>query len=262
MLHLRFGSAEEARKLAADAVSAAEKRVVPLAVQAHVLESTGDTDGAKSAFEKLREISGHLELESAPIARLAPLAARLGHEGDWRVKAPWRGEDFGAGKPETLDHLGPLVYEAPDAPSFELLAEDGSTVTQEYYTGRPVILLFYLGHNCAHCVEQLNAFAPLTDDFEAAGIELAAISSEPLLELAKAHDLCAGEEKQFPFPLLADPTGAAFHAYRAHDDFEGIDMHGTFLIDGEGKLRWMDVGPEPFQDPEFLLEEAGRLLGM
>ena len=41
-----------------------------------------------------------------------------------------------------------------------------------------------------------------------------------------------------------------------------MTLHGTFLIDPSGKLRWMDVGPEPFQDPKFLLEEAKRLLEM
>jgi len=262
MLQLRYGGADEAKKLAEEAVSGGEKRVVPLAVQAHVLESTGDTEGAKAAFEKLRELSGVLELDAAPFARLAPLAARLGHGADWRVQKPWRGDDFGKDKPETLNHLGPLVYQAPDAPSFDLVSEDGQAVTLADYAGRPVVMLFYLGHSCEHCVEQLNAFAPLKEKFAKAGVELAAISSEPVVELAKAHDLCAGEEKHFPFPLFSDPTGKAFHDYRAFDDFEDMALHGTFLIDPTGKLRWMDVGPEPYMDAEFLLEEVERLLAM
>ena len=44
------------------------------------------------------------------------------------------------------------------------------------------------------------------------------------------------------------------------DDFEEDELHGTFLIDESGKLRWQDISYEPFMEPEFLLKEAQRLL--
>src|SRR5439155_25394332 len=46
----------------------------------------------------------------------------------------------------------------------------------------------------------------------------------------------------------------------AFDDFDGKPLHGTFLIDGGGRVRWQDVGMDPFMDGEFLLKEARRLL--
>ena len=51
-----------------------------------------------------------------------------------------------------------------------------------------------------------------------------------------------------------------FHKYKVFDDFENIPLHGTFLIDGAGKIRWQDISYEPFMDPDFMLEEAQRLL--
>jgi len=51
-----------------------------------------------------------------------------------------------------------------------------------------------------------------------------------------------------------------FKAFRAHDDFESQPLHGTFLIDAKGKIRWQDVSYEPFMDVEFLLKESKRLL--
>jgi hypothetical protein len=39
-------------------------------------------------------------------------------------------------------------------------------------------------------------------------------------------------------------------------------LHGTYLIDGEGRIRWHDISYEPFMDTAFLLEEARRLLGL
>ena len=67
---------------------------------------------------------------------------------------------------------------------------------------------------------------------------------------------------KLPFPILADPRLEVFKAFRAYDDFERAPMHGTFLIDGSGRLRWQDIRFEPFRDPAFLLAEAQRLLAM
>ena len=123
------------------------------------------------------------------------------------------------------------------------------------------MLIFYLGHGCKHCVEQLNAFAPMASSFEEAGIPILAIAPEQGLELAKAHSLCDGDEHRFPFPLLADPGMEIFRRYGAYDDFELMPLHGTFLISPDGKVIWQDIGADPFMEAEFLLEEAKRQLG-
>jgi alkyl hydroperoxide reductase subunit AhpC len=61
---------------------------------------------------------------------------------------------------------------------------------------------------------------------------------------------------------LGDPGLDVFKDYLAQDDFERMPLHGTFLIDGEGKIRWQDIGPEPFMETKFLLKEALRLLNL
>ena len=109
-------------------------------------------------------------------------------------------------------------------------------MTLESFRGRPVLLIFYLGHSCKHCVEQLNAFAPEVKRFEEVGISMVAIAPEEGLELAKAHSLCESEPAHFPFPLLADPEMEVFRRYGAYDDFEGMGLHGTFLISPGGKV--------------------------
>ncbi len=262
ILHLKYGDPNKAKELSEQAVNENQNRTVPLAVRINVLEETGDQASATAEFSKLEKISSHVQLDAEPFARLMPVAKRLGKPEDWRTKAAWRGQDFGSEKPQDLNHLGPLVYEPPRAPDFDLLGEDGSRISLESFSGKPVILIFYLGHNCEHCVEQLNNFAPLASGFKEAGIELVAIGPEPLAELAKAHDLCASDEKRFPFPLFSDLESGSFKDYRAYDDFEDMPLHGVFLIDQKGLLRWMDVGAEPFQDISFLLRESKRLLSM
>jgi hypothetical protein len=39
-----------------------------------------------------------------------------------------------------------------------------------------------------------------------------------------------------------------------------MPLHGTFLIDGKGRVRWQEISYEPFMDAKFLLEESKRLL--
>ena len=84
---------------------------------------------------------------------------------------------------------------------------------------------------------------------------------DPLQRMFRAWD-----RRQAPragaFPLVADPTQSIFKLYRAFDDFEQKPLHGTFLIDAEGKVRWQDISFEPFMDAAFLLEETKRLLAL
>jgi alkyl hydroperoxide reductase subunit AhpC len=124
-----------------------------------------------------------------------------------------------------------------------------------------VLVVFYLGHRCVHCMEQLQALAPRAGDFRSAGIEILAVSTDSVEGLGKALQ-SAGPSGQFPFPLVADPDRSAFKAWHAHDDFEGTALHGLFLVDGDGLVRWQDIGYEPFTDFHFLLPESKRLLGI
>ena len=99
----------------------------------------------------------------------------------------------------------------------------------------------------------------MTKDFADAGISLVAVSTDDVPTLEKSLTR-AGSDGTFPFPLVSDSSLQAFKAYRAHDDFENSPLHATFLIDGEGLVRWQDISFEPFADAKFLLGEAKRLL--
>ena len=158
-----------------------------------------------------------------------------------------------------LDSLGPHDWTPPAAPDFSLPDADGKALALSGFKGKPVVVLFYLGHGCLHCIEQLNAFAPKRSEFIEAGIEIIAISSDPVAEL-KQSQLAYSEDGVFPFPIIADPALQAFREYRAYDDFENKPLHGTFLIDGSGRILWQDIAAEPFSNPGFLLDEAKRLL--
>ena len=262
MLHLKYGEKSKAKEIALQAVNDGKNQVLPLATYIHVLESMGDQSESEKQFRILQNQSSLIDIEFPPFTRVLPIAKRLGETENWKTDKSWRGEDFGDNKPEKLNHLGPLVYQSPSAPNFDLLCEDGTRVSLESFSGKPLLLIFYLGHNCEHCVEQLNNISPFAKEFENSGIEIVAVGPEKLSELAKAHNLCSSGEEGFPFKLYSDLESGSFKDYRSYDDFEGMPLHGVFLIDRSSKLRWMDVGPEPFQDIKFLLRESKRLLSM
>jgi alkyl hydroperoxide reductase subunit AhpC len=60
-------------------------------------------------------------------------------------------------------------------------------------------------------------------------------------------------------PLLSDPKLDLFRLYRSYDDFENVPLHGTFLIDAKGGVRFQRIGPEPFLEVDFLKTEASRI---
>lgn len=255
-LRLRCGQKDEALRLSQEAVDAAPGQTLPLAARIEVLHACGDDKALRDAFASLQAIAAHIDPSAPPFVRINPIAATLGMATDWHVtKQPARPV---MERPD-LDTLGPKQWTPPPAPGFSLPDSDEGKLSLADYRGKPVVVLFYLGHRCLHCIEQLNAFAPKHQAFQRAGIEMVAISTDSWSDIQKSQ-LAYEAEGHFPFPILADPTLAAFQSYRAYDDFEKKPLHGTFLIDGRGRVLWQDIGAEPFSQPDFLLQEAPRLL--
>ena len=255
-IQLQAGEKDKAEQLARQAVDSGKNQIHPLLNQAEVLHRLGKTKEAGEAFKRAREMSASLDMDLPIVKRLAPLAKELGWEENWRVAASVPAD---TGKRPELDALGPFRWHPSPAPTWELADSAGQTVGLKQYEGRPIVLLFYLGHGCLHCVEQLKKFAPLAEQYQQAGISLLAVSSETAEDLNQSLQGFS-ESGEFPITLVSDPSLEVFKAYRAHDDFEGRPLHGAFLVDGSGLIRWQDIGHEPFTDAEFLLNESKRLL--
>ncbi|MEZ6107207.1 MAG: redoxin domain-containing protein [Pirellulaceae bacterium] len=248
------GETEEGLKKLADQVERRPGQVIPRAVRAWTLAELGRADEAREVLEDLRGTSSCFDLDAPLIARLQPLVAAAGWPEDWRLeKAP--AEDLGP-RPD-LASLGPFRWTPPAAPHWTLTDATGAEVCSAQWQGRPVVVIFYLGAGCLHCVEQLKAFAPERDKFLENGFDLIAISCEDEESLARS---IKDYGESMPIPLVADPELTAFRAFRCFDDFEKTPLHGTFVIDGAGRIRWRDIGPEPFMDPKFVLDEALRLI--
>ena len=258
--YLAVGQKEEAAKLAATLVAKPPQSALPAAQAAYLLNAAGKSKEADKAFGQLRELGPTVDLSIPVFARLAPIAERLGFSEDWRPKLKANPDDSAEHPFPDLDALGPFRWKPASASPWKLPNSTGKRLSLADYQGRPVVVVFYLGFGCLHCVEQLQAIAPKMDAFREAGLEIVAISTESKPELAQALTAYEKGGDSIPFPLIADPKLATFRAYRAYDDFEKVPLHGTFLVDASGDVRWQDIGHEPFTEIDFLLKEAKRLL--
>lgn len=255
---IRAGKWDDAEKAAREAAQKSTNQLHELAVRCDVLWQVGKTNEAKEAFAAVRAAAGAAETNLPVLVRLQAVADALGIAGDWRNPYPVPG-DTGTRPP--LDTLGPRLWEPYPAPSWQFAKGDGSAMASTEFAGRPHLLIFYLGHGCAHCIEQLKAFGPAAPDFSAAGIPIVAISLDAPEDLPWTARR-AGADGKTAFPVVSDESRAGFKAFGAYDDFEDRPLHGTFLVDATGRVRWQDIGAEPYTDVTFLLGEAKRLLGI
>ncbi len=161
--------------------------------------------------------------------------------------------------PAPRDNAAPAATSsaASPAPAWSLTDAAGKQVSLAQYKGRPVVLIFYEGSGCIRCQEQLNNFAGKLREFSEAGIDVVAIGTDTPEDLKDS--LAPLQEKGgFPFPLLSDAKLDIFKAYRCVD-FGNQPLHGTFVIDAQGQVRWRNISDRPFNDPALVLTEAKQL---
>ncbi len=225
--------AEPAREYAEDGPA----NVLTQANLVEVLYRIGKQDEARKVFEELRGLAAMADLDSPPFARLAPIARAFGYSTDWRLPAEI--QKSLAGRPP-LPSLGPLLWRPWTALDWKLKDAAGVEHSLADFHGQPVLLVFFLGHGCLHCKEQLEAFVKREQQISEAGLKLVAISTDN--QAGIKGSLADYGPIRFPFLMVADPELKTFQAYRAYDSFEQIALHAIFLIDGAGLCRWQDVG--------------------
>ncbi|MEV4113781.1 peroxiredoxin [Nonomuraea sp. NPDC049695] len=122
------------------------------------------------------------------------------------------------------------------APDFELQDQHGTPVCLSQFRGSKVVLVFYPLAFSGICHSELSALReqPLE------GAQLLTVSVDSVF----THRAWADREG-YTFPLLSDfwPHGQVARAYGVLDETKGVALRGTFVIDGEGVIRWSVVNP-------------------
>lgn len=251
---LRRGRSSDALTAALDSAAGSRSDVSVKADLVASLRACGQREAAATHFEDLRRLAGRAQPELICMKELDPLAAELGVSGDWRI-AP----DVAVQHPDLADlsRFGPVQWQNWQAPDETFRHVDGAVRKLSDYRGKPLIVLFYLGSSCLHCVKQIETFVERKQALQQAGLSVVCVSVETPQQLQGALTRWG---TGFPFELCADPEFRMFRAWRCYDEFENSALHGTFLVDREGFVRWIDIGHEPFSDADFLIQESARLL--
>jgi peroxiredoxin len=156
--------------------------------------------------------------------------------------------------------------------SHALLGRAAPDFTLNDHRGRPwslkdrlergtVVLVFSLGYSCTACVHGLFELNADLERFHRLGAEVVAISGDsPELTTCKFERYGA-----FGFAALSDPAHNVARAYGTYRSADGSQpeelLHGTFLIDRSGQVRWVHCGDAPLCNNKALLYELARLGG-
>lgn len=150
------------------------------------------------------------------------------------------------------------AYLLQPAPAFTLADVDGKPWSLDAALLRgPVVVVFYYGFYCDHCVSQLFGLHKDVDKFRELGVQIVAISADPP-ELTRERFKKYG---RFAFPVLCDPDHKVAAQYGTYlpptkPGLDGDQMHGTFVINPAAEIIWVNRGDGPFTENRALLHVA------
>ncbi|MGI4894207.1 MAG: redoxin domain-containing protein [Janthinobacterium lividum] len=111
---------------------------------------------------------------------------------------------------------------------------------RELWSEGPALLVLVPAAFSTHCTAELGALAFDVDRFDDAGVQLAALSCDPVPALRAWAD-----ERDYPFPLLSDfwPHGTVSRALEAFDEELGTARRLSLLVRA-GQVLWALRGPD------------------
>ena len=133
------------------------------------------------------------------------------------------------------------------APAFELLDQEGQTVTLADFKGDRLLIYFYPKASTPGCTVQSCAVSEAQSDFKAAGIRTVGISPDKPAAQKKFDD-----KHSLGFPLLCDTEHSVAEAFGVWTEksmygrkYMGI-LRSSFLIDAKGVIEqaWYKVSPK------------------
>ena len=157
---------------------------------------------------------------------------------------------------ESQEHplLGKVVED------FELINQDRNPrQLSKLLAEGPVVLVFYYGYACSHCVAQLYSLNDDLSYFTELGARVVALSGDKPERTATSF----AEYGKFDFTVLSDLENEIAQKFGCFESVsatsEGFRQHGTFLIRQDGTVVWAYRGVTPFTDNRSLLVNLSRL---
>jgi peroxiredoxin Q/BCP len=139
----------------------------------------------------------------------------------------------------------------------ELVGRDaaGKTVKLSEQRGHAAVVYFYPKDETPGCTKEACAFRDTFDRFVKAGVVIFGVSRDS----EASHDAFR-KQHELPFPLVADESGAAQHAYGVPSKLGTMAARVSFLIDADGRIAkvWPEVDPAVHADEVLAAAAALR----
>lgn len=128
------------------------------------------------------------------------------------------------------------------APPYTAVTLEGDTVTLESFRGRTVLLNLWATW-CAPCRQETPFLQSLYEENRERGLEIVGISMDTRDQKGAVRDFV--DEYGVTYSILWDPQ------MRGMDRYQVLGLPATFLLDGDGVVRWMRYGPLGETDDNF-----------
>ena len=243
--YLDHGSPGLAAEAFGKALRAVKNDPFALAGLARARHALGGGTAANQAFGRMQHVWSDAEPGLRPLDRARATGLRAAAAD--RSPGPQRNY-----RQMNLDQYGPAIWRPYVAPALDARDAAGAAVSLDEFRGRNVILVFYLGAGCAHCVLQVKELSERSDRWKGLDADVVAVSTDSI-------ESNAASQPSIKVRLLSDPQFANARRFKSYDDFEEMPIHSTILIDKTGRVHWGRHGGAPFTDYEFLASQLQRM---
>lgn len=145
------------------------------------------------------------------------------------------------------------------APDFTLNSHNEGELNLAWYIGRKnIVLAFYPGDWTPVCAHQIPEYQKLIHKFEEHNCQLLCVS----VDSVPCHKAWARSLGGLSYPLMSDfyPHGQVSRKYGVFDEKRGFSLRSVFLIDIEGKIRFIEhINLAKMPDNDLLFKELAKL---
>ena len=111
------------------------------------------------------------------------------------------------------------------------------------YRRRWVVLFFYPADFTFVCPTELGDLADNYEDFKRLDVEIYSVSTDTHFTHKAWHD-ASDTIGKIRYPMLGDPTGDITRNFEVMRDGQGLADRGTFLVDPDGVIQFVEVTAE------------------
>ncbi len=118
-----------------------------------------------------------------------------------------------------------------------------TTVTDSDVKGKWAVVFFYPADFTFVCPTELGDMADNYDEFQKLGVEIYSVSTDTHFTHKAWHDTSDTIGK-IQYPMISDPTWEIANNFEVLRPGQGLADRGTFLIDPDGVIQFMEVTAE------------------